>query len=151
MKLDRAIRTALALLIVIVFFIAIGALLFFTQTALNVWDRLLEGPRVLLWGYVGAMVALVVLAVYLIWRLVIRRDVPAVRKATIKPLTKQDVEGRLREAGAAGVDVSDAQQELRELASRQQQGVVHLCFFGEVRSEERRVGKECRSRWSPYH
>ena len=23
--------------------------------------------------------------------------------------------------------------------------------FGNVRSEERRVGKECRSRWSPYH
>src|SRR2546429_2387787 len=23
--------------------------------------------------------------------------------------------------------------------------------FGPVRSEERRVGKECRSRWSPYH
>ena len=23
--------------------------------------------------------------------------------------------------------------------------------FEEVRSEERRVGKECRSRWSPYH
>ena len=22
---------------------------------------------------------------------------------------------------------------------------------GELRSEERRVGKECRSRWSPYH
>ena len=24
-------------------------------------------------------------------------------------------------------------------------------FLKEVRSEERRVGKECRSRWSPYH
>ena len=24
-------------------------------------------------------------------------------------------------------------------------------FCGEYRSEERRVGKECRSRWSPYH
>src|SRR5258708_31801418 len=24
-------------------------------------------------------------------------------------------------------------------------------FFGSGRSEERRVGKECRSRWSPYH
>src|SRR3989449_4564333 len=23
--------------------------------------------------------------------------------------------------------------------------------LGELRSEERRVGKECRSRWSPYH
>ena len=28
-----------------------------------------------------------------------------------------------------------------------------LCDYGRVdyRSEERRVGKECRSRWSPYH
>ena len=24
-------------------------------------------------------------------------------------------------------------------------------FEVEIRSEERRVGKECRSRWSPYH
>src|SRR5258707_10499176 len=24
-------------------------------------------------------------------------------------------------------------------------------LFGDFRSEERRVGKECRSRWSPYH
>ena len=23
--------------------------------------------------------------------------------------------------------------------------------YGRIRSEERRVGKECRSRWSPYH
>ena len=23
--------------------------------------------------------------------------------------------------------------------------------FSDLRSEERRVGKECRSRWSPYH
>src|SRR5689334_23739951 len=27
----------------------------------------------------------------------------------------------------------------------------HLVFDGEHRSEERRVGKECRSRWAPYH
>ena len=26
-----------------------------------------------------------------------------------------------------------------------------LCDAGASRSEERRVGKECRSRWSPYH
>ena len=24
-------------------------------------------------------------------------------------------------------------------------------FYLQTRSEERRVGKECRSRWSPYH
>ena len=28
---------------------------------------------------------------------------------------------------------------------------VHAKVAGYIRSEERRVGKECRSRWSPYH
>src|SRR3712207_9303102 len=28
---------------------------------------------------------------------------------------------------------------------------AHVKKVGETRSEERRVGKECRSRWSPYH
>ena len=40
-----------------------------------------------------------------------------------------------------------------------QQGLLRLddagrrlrCFLPGARSEERRVGKECRSRWSPYH
>ena len=35
----------------------------------------------------------------------------------------------MRDAGAAGVDVSEAQRELQELAARQQAGVIHLCFF----------------------
>ena len=30
-------------------------------------------------------------------------------------------------------------------------GVSALAAVGATRSEERRVGKECRSRWSPYH
>jgi hypothetical protein len=30
-------------------------------------------------------------------------------------------------------------------------GRVPLPAASETRSEERRVGKECRSRWSPYH
>src|SRR2546422_9005786 len=29
--------------------------------------------------------------------------------------------------------------------------VLEYLEFFQVRSEERRVGKECRSRWSPYH
>ena len=29
--------------------------------------------------------------------------------------------------------------------------VATIESFGNARSEERRVGKECRSRWSPYH
>ena len=43
------------------------------------------------------------------------------------------------------------------LSLHEQYGIQTLCFTGDVgdysfaRSEERRVGKECRSRWSPYH
>ena len=28
---------------------------------------------------------------------------------------------------------------------------MEVAQFEQLRSEERRVGKECRSRWSPYH
>ena len=30
-------------------------------------------------------------------------------------------------------------------------GAIIAALSGNERSEERRVGKECRSRWSPYH
>ena|SRR5256885_17048027 len=30
-------------------------------------------------------------------------------------------------------------------------GIIADPFGSSIRSEERRVGKECRSRWSPYH
>ena len=132
MKLDRVIRSALALLIVAVFIVAIGALLFVTESALNVWDRLVEGPRFLLYGYVVVMTALAVAAIWLIWQLVVRRKISPPKKTLTGKLTKDEIEGRLREAAAVGVDTSEAQAELRELASRQQAGAVHLCFFGEV-------------------
>ena len=39
-------------------------------------------------------------------------------------------------------------KQMEDKLSGLQQGYVRLLF---ARSEERRVGKECRSRWSPYH
>ena len=48
-------------------------------------------------------------------------------------------------------------KELKKGANADAQGYYHLKGIPEgnytivLRSEERRVGKECRSRWSPYH
>ena len=45
-------------------------------------------------------------------------------------------------------------QEILELVENKKLVFVeaaHFSYDGTVRSEERRVGKECRSRWSPYH
>ena len=133
MKLDRFIRIVVALLILLVFIVAIGAMLFLTESALNVWDRLVEGPKAMLYGYVAVMVALLITAFWLVWRLVIRRKIrPAQTRPVPGKLTQEDIRQRLSEAEASGVDVSAAQAELQELASRQATGAVHLCFFGEI-------------------
>ena len=43
--------------------------------------------------------------------------------------------------------------EVKKIATRESYGnaLVELGKLHDDRSEERRVGKECRSRWSPYH
>jgi uncharacterized protein len=132
MKLDRFIRVSLGFLILLVFVIAIAALLFVTESALNVWERLAAGPALLLYGYVAVMLALVVAAGWLVWRLLVRRRRPGDRPRKPAKLTRADIERRLREADAAGVDTQDAQRELQALAARQKEGAVHLCFFGEI-------------------
>src|SRR2546429_2625561 len=43
------------------------------------------------------------------------------------------------------------QTNLLLLGRREDRDNTLNCFRGVERSEERRVGKECRSRWSPYH
>ena len=133
MKLDRFIRLAVGLLILLVFVIAIAAMLFVTETALNVWDRLVQGPRFLLYGYFAAMTGLIVAAIWLIMRLVVRRKIRDT-KSSSQPLRQADIKQRLREAEKTGVRVDEAQAELQELAARQQSGSVHLCFFGEISS-----------------
>jgi GTP-binding protein EngB required for normal cell division len=132
MKLDRAIRVLIAAIVLLAFVVAVAALVFVTESALNVWARLVEGPRVLLWGYVAVLLLLVAAAAWLVVRLVVRRK-PAARPARpAGSLTRDDIEQRLRDAEAAGVDVGEARAELQELAARQQTGSVHLCFFGEI-------------------
>src|SRR5256714_9997380 len=75
----------------------------------------------------------------------------------------------LLEAGEADMAVGYFPAALADLTARAQSGALvafdsrrlyegeYLCVMrqghplADVRSEERRVGKECRSRWSPYH
>ncbi|MBT8087914.1 MAG: 50S ribosome-binding GTPase, partial [Gammaproteobacteria bacterium] len=132
MKLDRFIRIAIAVAIGLIFIVATGALLFISEAALNVWDRLKAGPPALLYAYVAVMLLLAVTAVWLIWRLVVRRKASPRRGASARPLSRSEIESRIREAEASGVDVSAAQTELKELAERQRQGAIELCFFGEI-------------------
>jgi GTP-binding protein EngB required for normal cell division/uncharacterized protein (DUF697 family) len=130
MKLDRFIRVSIAVVIALAFIVATGALLFISESALNVWDRLRAGPPAILYTYVAVMVLLALAALWLVWRLVVKKKVTTGSKP--KPLSKADIKERLQQAEAAGVDTSAAQAELQDLAARQASGAVHLCFFGEI-------------------
>jgi len=130
MKLDRFIRVAIAVVIALVFVVATGALLFITESALNVWDRLREGPASILYGYIAVMLLLAAAAVWLVLRLVVKKKVASAKPS--KALLTSDIKERLELAEAAGVDTRDAQAELQDLAARQASGAIHLCFFGEI-------------------
>jgi GTP-binding protein EngB required for normal cell division/uncharacterized protein (DUF697 family) len=132
MKLDRLIRWFLALVILVVFLAATGALLFVTESALNVWDRLERGPAWVPYAYLAALVGIFVAALLLIWRLVIRRTPGSAARGRPRPLSREEIEARLAEAARAGVDIDTAQAELKELAGRSASGKVHLCFFGTI-------------------
>ena len=129
MKLDRAIRAAIGAVLLLIVIVALAAFVFITESALNVWDRLQAAPSVVLFGYVAIVVLLFGIALWLILRVLLRRS-PKARTAT--PLDRKQVEARLRDAEASGVNVEAAQAELVELAARQAQKSLHLCFFGEI-------------------
>ena len=56
----------------------------------------------------------------------------------------------LAQEGVTNLSLFTGAPDFEELASLYGQR-VRLGAHGPCRSEERRVGKECRSRWSPYH
>src|SRR2546425_12917977 len=60
-------------------------------------------------------------------------------------------------AGVPDVTQVNVESEMNRITARSPQGLsvvvmlIDRANYGWERSEERRVGKECRSRWSPYH
>ena len=63
-------------------------------------------------------------------------------------LTTDDAAAFRKKAEEAGMTESDY---FRLLITQQPSDYPEIRGGIKVRSEERRVGKECRSRWSPYH
>ena len=61
-----------------------------------------------------------------------KKPAPLLNPGTMQPMTAEELEG---------VFCSELVKQELDNDTR----------YFEIRSEERRVGKECRSRWSPYH
>ena len=78
-------------------------------------------------------------------------------KVTVKREGEELVSNLLIELGAQGVAIEDSMDyvgnvdRFGEIFPEVEQQEEILVTAYQLRSEERRVGKECRSRWSPYH
>src|SRR2546430_17630714 len=68
---------------------------------------------------------------------------------TVGELEQRDVAVSERQTQAVILRAPRQRAESRAVQDPQQARGSDL--VGQLRSEERRVGKECRSRWSPYH
>ncbi len=132
MKLDRFIRIVAAFGILLVLLGGLAGILFISEKALSVWDRLLEGPAVLRYLFLAFVAALTAAAAWLVWVLLVRRLPQPPRAAGGKNLTREAIEARLRDAEAAGVGVAAARAELAKLAGSHKAGTIELCFFGEI-------------------
>src|SRR2546426_3010262 len=78
-------------------------------------------------------------------------DVPLLHHATLEPMNcTAHVRAGECDVWAPTQNQGDAQRVAAEVSGLPKEKVsIHTTPSG--RSEERRVGKECRSRWSPYH
>ena len=63
----------------------------------------------------------------------------------------RELHGRMEAARVPTTPKLYDARELEELPAPVQRYFRAVLKEGQPRSEERRVGKECRSRWSPYH
>ena len=131
MKLDRLIRGFLAVAIVLVVLAVVAVLLFVTESALNVWERLSEAPAWFWGGYLLLIVTLLGGGFWIIWKLLIPRRRRASSKPA-RPVDEAELRGALTEAETAGIDVSLAKRELDRLAERRAGGELYIAMFGDI-------------------
>ncbi|WP_405236544.1 GTPase [Lentisalinibacter orientalis] len=131
MKVDRILRTVLILAVILLFVAVIAGMLFITESALNVWDRLREAPAWLVFGYAGVLLAIALAAVWIVWRFLLPRR--SRREEEKQPVFSEEaLKDRLTAAEAAGIDVVAARGELAALDERRATGRIHLALFGEI-------------------
>ena len=121
MKLDRILRAFLGGAIVVVVLAVVAALLFITESAVNVWEQLSQAPAWLWGGYVLVLLALIGGGFWLIWKLLVPRR-RALERESERASTEPELRAALDEAAAAGIEVGAARRELDRLAERRSGG-----------------------------
>jgi uncharacterized protein len=131
---SQIIRIALGIGAALLLALLLWALLFVTDTAFSVLERLNRGPSWFLWLYGAGFLTVLAAGLYMLWRLLRPRRKERTDTAGERPPSQDELETQLAKAKAAGVDVAAVQRELAHLAKRKAAGQIHVSFFGEISS-----------------
>lgn len=123
-RLVLALGTALGLLGLLLVAILL------TDTLINIWHNLREGPLWLQTGVATVLVLFFMLSGWLVWR--VSQPAPKGMPEREVPTDREGVEQRLAQAKAQGLETQAAETELARLAQRRAAGRIEVAFFGEI-------------------
>lgn len=124
-------RLLLALAILGLALVLLVFILFATQNALEVWDRLQQVPRPLFYVYSGLIGLFVLITGWIIYR-VLKPARGRPEKTSAAPLDRARLEREIDLAIETGIDTAQLQRELEALDTRRANGSIYVALFGEV-------------------
>ena len=131
MGVEKPVRVLISLAITLLALLIVAAILYLSESAFSVWDRLQEAPRWLFYLYLSSIGAVFCVAAFLVFRTVL----PGKPRATKKPdldLSESGIAVRLDDSVAQGMDVEEAQRELEALADRRASGRIYIVLLGDI-------------------
>ena len=131
MGVEKPVRVLISLAITLLALLIIAAILYLSESAFSVWDRLQEGPRWLFYLYLSSVGAVLAVAAFLVFRTVLPGKPPAKEKPDLD-LSEFAGTGRLDDSLAQGMDVEEAQRELEALADRRATGRIYIVLLGDI-------------------
>ncbi len=103
---------------------------FATKNALDVWDRLQTLPAPLMYAYITAILAFLMLTAWLIYKLL--RDSQSNNNQNNSSVDETSVLSQLEQAQRDGIDTEGLRGELEELKRRKESGRIYIALFGDI-------------------
>ncbi len=129
---SRPLRILLVALLITGLLGATAFLLYLTEGVLHTWALLGAYPAPVRWLFAAALGAIGLLGGYLVWHLLAP---PPPRPKVASPAStpsEAELEARLVQAQAAGIEVHEALAEFDRHRARRATGTLHIALFGEI-------------------
>jgi len=128
-KAGKKLRAILAFGVIMITSLLLLFIFFATRTALDVWDRLQTLPTLIFYGYIAAIIFILLVAVVTLFKL-FRPTTGVLSKQ--ERVDKDSILKELDQAEQSGMPTEILRGELVELEQRKAAGSIHITLFGDV-------------------